>query len=99
MRRKHFYYKLALYGICGLLLPHCKTPYDAPLKATQSNFLVVEGFIDGAAPVTISLSRTRILSAGDTAISLKELNARVSIEDDHQNTYDLDRCRQWNLFQ
>ncbi|MEP6950352.1 MAG: DUF4249 domain-containing protein [Ginsengibacter sp.] len=89
MRRTHFYHKLVLCGICSLLFGYCKTPYDAPLKATQTNFLVVEGFIDGAAPTTIKLSRTRILSAGDTAISLKELNANVLIEDDHQNTYPL----------
>ncbi len=64
MRRKLFYYNLVLYGICGLLLPHCKTPYDAPLKSTQSNFLVVEGFIDGAAPVTIKLEPHKNIICG-----------------------------------
>jgi hypothetical protein len=89
MRRKHFYYKLLVCGVCSLLFAQCKTPYDARLKSTQSNFLVVEGFIDGAASTTIKLSRTRILSAGDTAISVKELNASVFIEDDHQDKYSL----------
>ena len=89
MRRKYFYCKLVFCGVCCSILAHCKTPYDAPVKATQSNFLVVEGFIDGAAPTTIKLSRTRILSSADTAISHKELNANVFIEDNHQNIYAL----------
>ena len=47
----------------------------------------MEGYIDGAAPVSFKLSRSRILSPGDTASRRYEPGARVSIEDDHQNTY------------
>ena len=62
--RNHFYYKIVLYGVSAMLFARCKTPYDPPLKSTQTNFLVVEGFIDGAASTKIKLSRTRILYAG-----------------------------------
>ena len=72
-----------------LLLANCKVPFDPVLKPSDTNSLVVEGYIDGAAPVTFRLSRSRILSARDTAARKYELNARVLIEDDHQNTYPL----------
>ena len=78
-----------LCWVSALLFAHCKTPYDPPLKSTQTNFLVVEGFIDGAATTKIKLSRTRILYAGDTANRHNEINANVLIEDDHQNIYSL----------
>lgn len=64
----------------------CKTPYDPPLKTSKTNFLVVEGFIDGAAITQIKLSRSRALSAGDTARKKFETKARVFVEDDHQSS-------------
>ncbi|MDP4283774.1 MAG: DUF4249 domain-containing protein [Bacteroidota bacterium] len=67
----------------------CRIPYDPSLKSGQSNSLVAEGFIDGASISTIKLSRTRQLTVGDTAVKMNELNAVVSIEDDHQNKYSL----------
>lgn len=70
-----------------LMLANCKIPYDPPLKATDTNFLVVEGFIDGAAQTKIKLNRTGKLSTGGSATVKNELNARVLIEDDHQHTY------------
>ncbi len=73
----------------SLAFAHCKVPYVPPLKPTSTNLLVVEGFIDGAAPVSFTLSRTRTLSGGDTAARKYELNAKVLIEDDHQNSYPL----------
>jgi hypothetical protein len=75
--------------LCGLVLACCKTPYDPPLKSTETNVLVVEGNIDGAAPIVVKLSRTRMVTAGDTAGRKYELQARVSVEDDHQNSYSL----------
>jgi len=87
MIKKYFSWKLIVCCVSALLLFNCKRPYDPKLKPTQSNFLVVEGFIDGAALTKIKLSRTRVLSAGDTAAVRNELNANVSIEDDHQNIY------------
>lgn len=87
MIRKFFSWPIIVCLAFVLMLANCKIPYDPPLKSTQINDLVVEGYIDGAAPVTIKLSRTRVISAGDTAAFRYELNARVSIEDDHQNQY------------
>ena len=68
---------------------NCKVPYDPSLKPTDTNALIVEGYIDGAAPVSFKLSRSRILSVGDTAAKHYELNARVTIEDDHQDQFPL----------
>ncbi|MEO8414949.1 MAG: DUF4249 domain-containing protein [Ginsengibacter sp.] len=75
--------------LCALMLINCKIPFDPSLKSSDTNTLVVEGYIDGATPVNFKLSRSRVLSVGDTAASRNELNALVTIEDDHQNTYPL----------
>ena len=80
---------LICFLLLALTLSNCKVPYDPPLKATDINSLVVEGFIDGAAPVVFKIGRTRALTVGDTATRKYELNAIVSIEDDHQNRYPL----------
>jgi Domain of unknown function (DUF4249) len=88
MARKYFNLLLPCC-LSALVLSNCKVPYDPPLKATDTDALIVEGYIDGAAPVTFRLSRSRILSPGDTSSRRYELGAQVSIEDDHQNTYPL----------
>ena len=78
--------------ICCLLslgLSHCKDPYDPSLKSSDTNALIVEGFIDGVAPISFKLSRSRMLSVGDTATKKYELNATVKIEDDHQDEFPL----------
>lgn len=89
MMTKYFSFKTWIFASAVLTLSNCKIPYDPPLKSTQVNALVVEGFIDGAAPITIKLSHARKLTAGDTAAFKYELNARIIIEDDHQNQYAL----------
>jgi hypothetical protein len=81
--------KIIIGLLVMLVLSNCKVPFDPVLKPSDTNSLVVEGYIDGAAPVTFKLSRSRILSANDTAARKYESNARVIIEDDHQNTYPL----------
>ncbi len=63
--------------------------FDPVLKQQDINSLVVEGYIDGAAPSTFKISRSRKLTVRDTATRRYELGAAVSIEDDHQNTYPL----------
>ena len=87
--KKRYFINGLLYLLVIITLANCKTPYDPPLGNNQTNFLVVEGYIDGAAPTTIHISRTRMLSAGDTAATKKELFARVFVEDDKQNRYPL----------
>ncbi len=86
---KKYSWKIMICWLAALLLSNCRTPYDPPLKSTNVNSLVVEGYIDGAAPITVKLSRARKLTAGDTAADKYELNARVNVEDDHQNQYPL----------
>jgi len=86
---KKYFTRGVLYLLAMMALVNCKTPYDPPLKAIQSNSLVVEGFIDGAAPTVIKLSRTRMISAGDTARVKNELCAKVFVVDDQQNRYAL----------
>jgi hypothetical protein len=87
--RKIFYWKIIVFAFCFFLLGNCKVPYDPPLKNGQTNFLVVEGFIDGAAPTVIKLSRTRMVSNNDTATQIPELFATVLVEDDQNNSYSL----------
>lgn len=84
-----YFYPILLYSLAILLLPDCKVPYNPKLKSSETNALVVEGFIDGAAPVSFKLSRSRMLTAGDTATPVNELGAQVSVEDDHQNVFPL----------
>jgi hypothetical protein len=76
-------------AFCFFLLGNCKVPYDPPLKNGQAHFLVVEGFIDGAAPTVIKLSHTRMVSNYDTAAQIPELFAKVFVEDDQNNVYGL----------
>jgi hypothetical protein len=87
--KKNLSLKIMTGILISLALAHCKVPYVPPLKPSSTNLLVVEGFIDGAVPVSFTLSRTRTLSAGDTAARKYELNAKVLIEDDHQGSYPL----------
>ena len=75
--------------LSGIAITSCKDSFDPVLKQTDVNSLVVEGYIDGTAPAQFKISRSRILTVGDTAARKYELNASVTIEDDHQNTYPL----------
>ncbi|HEY5462476.1 MAG TPA: DUF4249 domain-containing protein [Hanamia sp.] len=80
---------MLLYCLCIFLFANCKVPYDPILKPSDTNSLVVEGYIDGAVPTTIKLTRSRMLTIGDTAARKYELGAKVTVEDDHQDSYPL----------
>ncbi|MEO8721050.1 MAG: DUF4249 domain-containing protein [Ginsengibacter sp.] len=77
------------YCIGILSFENCKVPYDPTLKTTDTNSLVVSGFIDGASPVIITLTRSRMLTTGDTASRKFESGAKIIVEDDQQNSYSL----------
>ncbi len=89
MTQKYLSLKTLLGCLCAVMLITCKTPYDPTLKSSDTNALVVEGNIDGSVPVIIKLSRSRMLTNGDTASRKYETGAKVRVEDDHQNTYTL----------
>lgn len=89
MVQKCFSMKMLLYCLFALVLSNCKVPYEPTLKSSDTNSLVVEGVIDGAFPFVIKLSRSRMLTNGDTAAHKYELGAKVIVEDDHQNSYPL----------
>ena len=89
MRRKYNWLKMMASLISIFTLATCKIPYEPKLKPSDTNSLVVEGYIDGAIPMTIKLSRTRMLTNGDTAARIYELGAKVIVEDDKQNSYPL----------
>ena len=76
-------------GIVIFILSTCKIPYEPKLKSSDTNSLVVEGYIDGSVPMIIKLSRSRQLTNGDTAARKYELGARVVVEDDKQDSYPL----------
>ena len=71
------------------IIADCKIPYEPKLKSSDTNSLVVEGFIDGSIATVIKLSRSRMLTNGDTAARKYELGARVMVEDDKQDSYPL----------
>src|SRR5579863_697904 len=89
MKQHHFLGKILLCVLSALAFSQCKIPFEPKLKSTDTNALVVEGFIDGSAPISFKLSRSRKLTAGDTASPVYEVNARVIVEDDHQDAYPL----------
>lgn len=73
-----------------LVLLGCKDPFFPDTRLTQTNFLVVEGFISVGpdAVTTIRLSRTIPLSDASAEPS-RESGAAVAIEDNLENVYTL----------
>jgi len=66
----------------------CKKPYDIPVAAANSNYLVVEGVINpGTDSTIIKLSRTVQLSS--KIGTEPETNASVMVESDANSTYPL----------
>lgn len=84
---RYFLWPGLIACILAVCCTNCRIPYNPPVRSTGTGYLVVEGYIDGAAPTTIRLSRTR--SVSDTALPVIVVNAQVSIEDDHQDSYRL----------
>jgi hypothetical protein len=89
VKKKKFFPNLGLYFVTALLLITCKDPFYPPVNSSKKQYLVVEGYLNAAAPTVIKLSYTRSISPQDTARRLAELKARVTIEDDHENSYRL----------
>lgn len=89
MKKKYSLFKIIIPLITGFIITGCKIPYEPKLKPSDTNSLIVEGFIDGSAPVVVKLSRSRMLSNEDTAARKYELGARVIVEDDKQDSYPL----------
>lgn len=61
----------------------CKERYDANLRPEQSNYLVVEGFLNANGVTTITLGRTVPLT--DSAKIKPELNAQLTIEGENNS--------------
>lgn len=75
--------------ITFILLPWvgCKERFDPPLSPAQSNYLVVEGFINVKGYTTITLRRTVPLK--DTAGLKTETGAQVTIVGEDNSTYNV----------
>lgn len=69
--------KKLLYILIVLLTAGCKEEFKQPVKALETNYLVVEGFINAQGTTSITLSRTAQLH--DTAASPTEQGAVISI--------------------
>jgi Domain of unknown function (DUF4249) len=89
MKKIIFPRKMIAYGILLLFFSRCKDPYNPAVLSSNSNYLVVEGYINGNGLTSIKLSRTRNITSGDTAARVNELNAVVAIEDQTNATYPL----------
>ena len=96
MNKKYFLRKCLLAGFCILYLANCKVPYDPPIKSSASNYLVVEGYMDGNGPTNINLSRTRNITSGDTAAHISETGAHVELQDQANNSYPLSEAGNGN---
>lgn len=81
--------KIGIFCCCYLVFISCKKPFTPKLEQKDINVLVVEGYIDGSDTISFKLSRTRKIYPGDTAISKNELNAHLTIQDNHNNSYPL----------
>lgn len=70
-----------------ILTSACKDPFEADVKFQESNFLVVEGYINIGPGVTkIKLSRTSPLKVGGQR---PELNAQIYIENGNNDLFSL----------
>jgi hypothetical protein len=65
----------------------CKERFDPRIPSSQSNYLVVEGFINAHGVTTIKLSRTVAIS--DTSKVKPELNATVTIRGEDNSTFNV----------
>lgn len=84
---KHVLFSGLSLLLCLAFLVDCRVPYTPPVQSTGAGRLVVEGYIDGAGPTVIRLSRT--IAVSDTAQRVFETGAKVIVEDDHQHGYTL----------
>lgn len=93
MRRyqKRIFFLMVVIAMVNLL---CREAYTPPAVTTNNNFLVVEGMISTNDSTKITLSRTRNLA--DTITSLPEKNARVFVESESGDIYQLTNDGQGN---
>jgi hypothetical protein len=89
MNQNNFLKKLLVYCMLLLFFEACKVPYYPPVKSTDAHFLVVEGYINVNGMTNIKLTRTIIISPGDTARYINETGARMTIEDNMNNQFPL----------
>jgi len=75
MKRKQ--YKMFKWLLVLLVVSACREPFIPPDIKSNTNYLVVDGFLNAGDSTTITLSRTRNL--GDSVPASPELNAQVSV--------------------
>lgn len=76
-----------LYFFTLLTMAGCKEEFNPPVKALQTNYLVVEGFINAQGSTNITLSRTVQLK--DTATFESERGAMITIMAEDNSTISL----------
>jgi len=80
---QHKLYPLIITAII-MVMTGCRDLYDPPIRATATNYLVIEGNIDpGTGNSLIRLSRSTPL---DVQGFLPEFGASVTVEDEQENT-------------
>jgi hypothetical protein len=77
--------KVLIWLMFVTLVVSCKERFDPKLQPAQTNFLVVEGFINANGATTIRLSRTTPLEK--LAVKKPELGAQVKIKGDNNTEY------------
>lgn len=88
MIKKYFQSALLMASI-AVFFAACKKDFNPGLKNIATNYLVVDGYIDGGAPTIITLSRTRPVTKGDTSVRVFEEKASVWVEDNQKNKFSL----------
>lgn len=81
-----YFFLLAAFGTLAV---SCKDPYMPDLKKSNTNVLVVEGYIDGADSTIVNLSKVRMISKYDTANKQWIDDANVFVESENGITYPL----------
>jgi hypothetical protein len=72
-----------------VVFAYCKKAYNPPAIQAANNYLVVDGFINLNPNETSTIILSRSKNLVDTVVSIPELNAQVTIQDNAGATYNL----------
>ncbi len=78
--------RIIVFSVCLISLIGCKEPFMPGVTTTNSNLLVVEGFINLTDSTYIKLSRTVVVGNKNTTIN-PEVLATVTVESDANDSY------------
>jgi len=81
-------YRLIFYSAVAFLVTQCVEPYAPPEIKGNSNFLVVDGFLN-ATDGTVNVKLSRSIPLADPGVSPAETNASITLEDSEGDNQEL----------